>query len=581
MQTTLPFAVLGCAGLLATQQVLAAQQVLVAQQGRLVVPPEYAAAEAPGSTGFGWGQGTAQRRVQWIYDASYFTNAGVDHPILITRLRWRANGASVVAPGTYSNATLRLASAAVDCLSPSTTFASNLGPDAATVYAGVVAVADGEGLTPNNWYVDLTLQTPFLYDPTLGADLVTDITVPSGSLAGSTAIHDAVFNSSATPPLNILGGRVQATSATATTGTTLLGGLVVLEFGFDYPAGIANAQKFGRGCYDQTMTWYQKFPAGGFDLSNSAVRMTFAGSAYIVGPGAGAWVAPASTPLTLANDGISPAQALPFAFPYFGGTASAVQVCANGYLLLQPTTATTGQANPSLGSLLNGPARLLPAWTDWNPAVGGAVHFDVAPNSQSVVVTWNGVPENGQPTANTFQCELDAFGNVEYRYQTVANVGRPLLVGWTQGAQGGAARDPGNRDLTTALPFVVQPDNRGLALDVVGRPRVGATCNLVSSNHVGGGNPPTLGATILGLTGYATGIPLDLIGMSGCFQYAALDVLDAYVVAQPTAAYPFTVPAQPALAGVHVFTQALSFAAGANAAGAILSNGVDLRIEAL
>ena len=44
MQTTLPFAVLGCAGL------LAAQQVLVAQQGRLVVPPEYAAAEAPGST---------------------------------------------------------------------------------------------------------------------------------------------------------------------------------------------------------------------------------------------------------------------------------------------------------------------------------------------------------------------------------------------------------------------------------------------------------------------------------------------------------------------------------------------------
>jgi hypothetical protein len=30
-----------------------------------------------------------------------------------------------------------------------------------------------------------------------------------------------------------------------------------------------------------------------------------------------------------------------------------------------------------------------------------------------------------------------------------------------------------------------------------------------------------------------------------------------------------------------VFTPALSFAAGANAFGAILSNGVDLRIEAL
>ncbi|MFM7115358.1 MAG: hypothetical protein ACKO0N_01865, partial [Planctomycetota bacterium] len=60
---------------------------------------------------------------------SYFTNSGVDHPIRITRLRWRANGASVVAAGTYSNATVQLASATVDCLTPSTTFANNLGPD--------------------------------------------------------------------------------------------------------------------------------------------------------------------------------------------------------------------------------------------------------------------------------------------------------------------------------------------------------------------------------------------------------------------------------------------------------------------
>lgn len=569
MQANLVLAVLGCAGLLA------------AQQGRLVVPPEYATAEAPGSTGFGWGQGTAQRRVQWIYDASYFINSGVDHPIRITRLRWRANGASVVAAGTYSNATVQLASAIVDCLTPSTTFASNLGPDLATVYAGPVAVATGEGLAPNNWYVDLVLQTPFLYDPRLGADLVTDLTVPAGTLTGATAIHDAVFNSSATPPLNILGGRVQATSATATTGATLAGGLVVLEFGFDYPVGVANGRSFGRGCYDQTLTWYEKFGPGGFDLANSSVRMTFAGNAYVVGQGTGAWVAPVAAPLVLANDGVSPPQLLPFVFPYLGGTASAVQVCANGYLLVQPTTATTGQANPALGSLLTGPARFAPAWTDWNPAAGGAVHVDVAPNNQSVVVTWNGVSENGLANPCTFQCELDAAGNVEYRYQAFAAVTRPLLVGWTQGAQGAAARDPGNRDLTTALPFVAQPDNLGLALDLVGRPRIGTSCSLVSRNHVGAGNPPTLGATLLGLTGFPTGVPLDLLGLPGCCQYAALDVLAAYVVAQPTAAYPFAVPALPALAGVRVYAQALSFAAGANPFGALTSNGIDLLVETL
>lgn len=142
MKHLLVLAMLGTAGLVS------------AQQGRLVIPPEYTNTEAPGGTAYGWGQGTAQRRVQWIYDSSYFTNNGIDHPILINRLRWRANGASTVASGTYSNATLALASAAVDCLAPSTTFASNLGPDLTTVYAGPVSVAAGQGLSPNNWFVE-------------------------------------------------------------------------------------------------------------------------------------------------------------------------------------------------------------------------------------------------------------------------------------------------------------------------------------------------------------------------------------------------------------------------------------------
>jgi len=188
---------------------------------------------------------------------------------------------------------------------------------------------------------------------------------------------------------------------------------------------------------------------------------------------------------------------------------------------VQPTTATTGQANAVLGSLLNGPARFAPAWSDWNPTAGGSIHVDVAANNQSVIVTWNAVPENGQGTANTFQCEIDAFGNVEYRYQTVSNVAKPLIVGWTQGAP---ARDPGNRDLTTALPFVAQADS----------------------------------------------LPL-----------AGLDYVEAYLVAQPTAAIQFAVPAQPALAGLHVYSQAFSFAATANPFGVILSNGVDLLIDAL
>jgi hypothetical protein len=90
-------------------------------------PPDKAASSCRPSTP------SPRRRAQWIHDASYFTNSGVDPPIRITRLRWRANGAGVAAAATYSNATVPLASATVDCLTPSTTFGSNLGPELATV----------------------------------------------------------------------------------------------------------------------------------------------------------------------------------------------------------------------------------------------------------------------------------------------------------------------------------------------------------------------------------------------------------------------------------------------------------------
>lgn len=559
--------------LLPLVSILSIAGLVSAQQGRLVIPPEYTDTEAPGGTAYGWGQGTTQRRVQWIYDSTYFTNNGIDHPIRITRLRWRANGASTVPSGTYSNATLALASAAVDCLSPSTTFASNLGPDLTTVYAGPVSVAAGQGLSPNNWFVDLQLQVPFLYDPTLGVDLVTDFTVPAGVLTGSTANHDAVFNGSATPPLSILGGRCQATNATATTGTTLVGGLIILEVGFDYPAGVANGQPYGNGCYDTATSWYELFPNGGFDLSNAGVRMTSAGNTYLVSGSTGTWFTPVAAPLAMGDDTISPTQLLPFTFPYFGGTTSTVQVCSNGYVLLVPTTATTGQFNPTSAALLNGPVRFAPAWTDWNPSAGGSVHFDVVPGNQSVVITWSNVPEFQQSTLNSFQVELDAFGNVEYRYQSVANIAHQLMVGFTQGTP---ARDPGTRDLTTALPFLAQPDGLGLQLGLTGRPRIGQTCNLVTSSFPSGA---LLGATFLSFTSYPAGLPLASLGLPGCSQYAGLDSTQVFFVTGATASIPLALPSQPSFAGLHVYGQSLAFAPGINLLGAVTSNGIDLTVD--
>lgn len=547
---------------------------LSAQQASIVIPPQYANTEAPGGTAYGWGLGTAQSHVQWIYDSSYFTSQGIDHPILITRLRWRANGASTVASGVYSQATLKLASAAVDARSPTTTFANNVGPDLTTVYSGPVTVAAGQGRSPNNWFVDLQLQTPFLYDPTLGADIVTEFAVPPSTLTGSTANHDAVFDASTTPPQTILGGRCQSTTSyTATTGATLVGGLLVLEFGFDYPAGVAYGAKYGNGCYDTAISWYEQFAAAGFDLANSSVRMTNAGTNYVVTPGVSGWYAPVATALTMADDTITTPQALPFTFPWIGGSTSSIQICSNGCVLLQSTTATTGQATPTVASLLSGLARLSPAWADWNPAAGGTVHMDVTP-SNTVVITWNGVFEFGQTNPCSFQLEMDSAGNVEYRYLNVATVTHALQTSFSPGTN---ARDPGSRDLSAAMPFFTQPDGLGMMLTNTGRPRIGNTFQMTSSSY-----PATasIGFTFFGFASVPTGLPLAALGMAGCSQYTTPDASLLWIATGPTAAVPFAIPANPSFAGIVLNSQSLTLVPGINPFGAITSNGVALHIEA-
>ncbi|MHC4854044.1 MAG: PKD domain-containing protein, partial [Planctomycetota bacterium] len=102
--------------------------------------------------------------------------------ILIRRLRWRPyDGASTTSTwtgGTYGGITIKMSSAAVDYTALTTTFAANHGKNMATVFSGSAKVTAGAGTgtgVPSNYYVDVTLTTPFLYDPTAGNDLLVDI----------------------------------------------------------------------------------------------------------------------------------------------------------------------------------------------------------------------------------------------------------------------------------------------------------------------------------------------------------------------------------------------------------------------
>jgi hypothetical protein len=193
---------------------------LVAQSpSSLTVPVGLAATEGNSNNTYPWGRGTSGGiRIQNLYDSSHFTNQSVNSPILVTRLKWRANGTTTSwGGGTYSNVTVQMSTAAVDHANPSTTFAANHGTDLLTVHSGNVTFLPGTGAgtaVPGPTVVDLPLSAPFLYNPGSGSDLVVDVDFASGSFTGggvtsidvstTTPLASRVYNTVNTSPTGII-----------------------------------------------------------------------------------------------------------------------------------------------------------------------------------------------------------------------------------------------------------------------------------------------------------------------------------------------------------------------------------------
>ena len=178
--------------------VLAAAPALLAQSTLIIPSDVTATTEGASSTGYPWDRDTATPtsndiRVQYIYDS---TNIPVTFPILISQLRFRANGSTLTwTGGAYSNCEVRIGTSANDYATASTTFDANWGgvsppPDfsgAATVQPGT---GNGSGV-PGPWYVTIPLATPVMYDPTSGNDLLIDILHDgtwTGATGGSTSV---------------------------------------------------------------------------------------------------------------------------------------------------------------------------------------------------------------------------------------------------------------------------------------------------------------------------------------------------------------------------------------------------------
>ncbi len=173
---------------------------------------------------------------------------------------------------------------------------------------------------------------------------------------------------------------------------------------------------------------------------------------YTITSAAYSWVDPsAHTVLTLGDDTISPAQILPFTFPFYEANRTSIVVAANGLIGFGATTGLVG--NKRLRDYSAGKNRTLPFravaphdmlavwWDDLNPAAVtadvGSVRYGVdgtAPNRR-VIITWDHIPRYDPFRGlfgNTFdfyvfQAILDeATNDIICQYQDV----RPLAVAY-------------------------------------------------------------------------------------------------------------------------------------------------------
>jgi PKD repeat protein len=166
-----------CAGLSAQSVIVVPPGADLAEQNTLTSPQPISGLNALAGTG-------STSRTQYIYDAANFTALGVTTPVVITKLRFRANGAAATwTGGTVSNLKLDMSTAPADYLAMTNTFDNNHGLDRLTAYDTSVTVVGGSsttaatGTAPGGTFVaelDLaTNGTPFAYYPALG-DLCLD-----------------------------------------------------------------------------------------------------------------------------------------------------------------------------------------------------------------------------------------------------------------------------------------------------------------------------------------------------------------------------------------------------------------------
>ncbi len=185
-------------------------------------------------------------------------------------------------------------------------------------------------------------------------------------------------------------------------------------------------------------------PANPSDLSaGSAFNFTPNGSdQFNVSSTSTGWDASLGGDLGLGDDDAAEV-ALGFSFPFLGTDYGSIWVGSDGHITLG--AGDSASTNRDAARLVGGPPRIAPYFLDLDPSSDGAVYADV--RADSVVVTWDGVPQFGGSDSNSFQAVLHETGSVDFVY---GNLDASFAV---VGVAEGSDEGPFNEiDLTADLP---------------------------------------------------------------------------------------------------------------------------------
>ena len=173
---------------------------VLAQLPTVFVIPKVPTTGSNGSSGNNLpGTGATDFRGQWSYDQSEWPDG---NPRTIKRIRCRASdfagtGTSWTG-GVYPSCTIKMSTATANYDALSSNYAANAGADEVVVYQGPITITPGAGTGSGVigvYYMDVTLQNTFDYNPAKGDLLVEWITAGDASISTSSAAMTTLNNS--------------------------------------------------------------------------------------------------------------------------------------------------------------------------------------------------------------------------------------------------------------------------------------------------------------------------------------------------------------------------------------------------